>query len=159
MLKSGSWKSKDFIILILILQVIVYFVVYSDIPTARIILSFLYLMFVPGIVILKLLKLRGLDLVEKVFFSVVLSIAFLMFIGVIINEIARLAIADPLSLNLLVFSINTTILIMSLLVASRGDSHLSISLHSKRSKSLFLILLSVSLFRLLWNTCSECFWK
>lgn len=148
MLKGSSWKSKDFVILILILQVVVYFIVYADIPIARIVLGFLYLMFVPGIVILRLLKLRDLDIAEKAFFSVVLSIAFLMFAGVIINEIAKLAIANPLSLNLLIFSINTTILIMSFIVASRDDSNFALALHLRRSKSLFLILLSVSLFLL-----------
>lgn len=148
MIKGSSWKSKDFVILILILQVIVYFVIYADIPTARIVLGLLYLMFVPGIVILRLLKLRDLDLAEKAFFSVVLSIAFLMFVGVIINEIAKLVIANPMSLNLLILSINTTILIMSFVAGSRDDSHLSLALHLKRSQSLFLILLSVSLFLL-----------
>jgi uncharacterized membrane protein len=58
MFKGSRWKSRDFVILVLILQVIVYIVVYADIPTARIVLGFLYLMFLPGIVILRLLKLR-----------------------------------------------------------------------------------------------------
>jgi uncharacterized membrane protein len=148
MLKGDSWKSKDFFILILILQIIVYFVVYANIPTARIVLCFLYLMFIPGMVILRLLKPWDLDLVEKVFFSVVLSFAFLMFVGVIVNDIAKLAIAEPLSLNLLILSINTAILIMSLVVARRDESHFSLTPYLRRSKSLLVILLSVSLFLL-----------
>lgn len=138
-------KSNGFIVLMLILQIVVYFVVYADIPIARMVICFLYLMFVPGVVILKLLAPRNLDITEKVFFSVGLSIAFLMFIGLAINEIAKLAVTDPLSLNFLIISINTVILLMSFIGAKRDDSSLSPTQQLKHSKSLFLILLSASL--------------
>jgi uncharacterized membrane protein len=71
-----------------------------------------------------------------------------MFVGVIINEIAELAVTNPLSLNILILSINTLILIMTFVAASRDDSYFSLDLNLKHSKSLFLILLSVSLFLL-----------
>jgi len=145
-----SWESNGFIALMLILQVIVYFVVYADIPIARMVVCFLYLMFVPGIVILKLLALKNLDITEKILFSAGLSIAFLMFIGVVINEIAKLAFTSPLSLNFLIVSINTTMLLMSFIGARRGDSRLALPPQLKHSKLLFLILLSISL--LLWGS-------
>lgn len=145
-----SWESNGFIALMLILQVIVYFVVYADIPIARMVVCFLYLMFVPGIVILKLLALKNLDITEKILFSAGLSIAFLMFIGVVINEIAKLAFTSPLSLDFLIVSINTTMLLMSFIGARRGDSRLALPPQLKHSKLLFLILLSISL--LLWGS-------
>lgn len=128
-----------------ILQVVVYFAVYLNIPILRTAVCFSYLMFVPGIVILKLLAPKNLDMTEKVFFSVGLSIAFLMLIGVVANEIAKLVVTDPLSLNFLLISINTIILLMSFLGAKRDDSSLSPTQQPKHSKSLFLILLSASL--------------
>lgn len=127
------------------MQIIVYFVVFADIPVARIVVCFLYLMLVPGIVILKLLALKNLDVAEKALFSVGLSVAFLMFMGVILNEIAKLAFTSPLSLNLLLFSINTTILLMSFIGARHDDSTLALAPQTKYSKLLFLILLSISL--------------
>lgn len=68
-----------------------------------------------------------------------------MFIGLAINEIAKLAVTDPLSLNFLIISINTVILLMSFIGAKRDDSSLSPTQQLKHSKSLFLILLSASL--------------
>jgi uncharacterized membrane protein len=129
----------------LILQIIVYFVVFADIAIARTVVCFLYLMLVPGIVILRLLRLENLDIAEKALFSAGLSIAFLMFIGLIINEIARLALTSPLSLNLLIISINTTVLLMSFIGARRDSLSMAPTLQLKHSKSLFLVLLSVSL--------------
>jgi|GEM_PF-988912 len=142
---TRSWWSNVFLLLVLILQVAVYFVVYANVPIARIVVCFLYLIFIPGVVVLKLLAPTNLDITEKVFFSVGLSIAFLMFLGVVVNEIAKLAVADPLSLNFLIFSINTVILLMSFIGAKRNYSGLSPIPQLKHSKSLFLILLSASL--------------
>jgi uncharacterized membrane protein len=68
-----------------------------------------------------------------------------MFIGVIIDEMAKLAFTDPLSLNLLTFGINTTILLMSLIGSRHDDSNLLQVPQSKHSKLLFSILLCASL--------------
>lgn len=137
-----KWRSYSFIALILILQITVYFVVYVDIPIARMVVCFLYLMFVPGIVILKLFALKNLDITEKALFSVGLSIAFLMFTGVVINEIAR----APLSLNLLIFSINTIIILVGIIGTRRNDSGLTRVSQLNHSKWFFLTLLTISLF-------------
>jgi uncharacterized membrane protein len=142
---TRSWESYGFIVLVLILQVAVYLVVYSDVPVARMVVCFLYLMFVPGIAILKLLELKNLDTAEKVLFSTGLSIAFLMFAGLIINEIGRMAFTNPLSLNVLLISINTVVLLMSLIVTRRGGSSLPLLPQLKRSEWLFPILSSISL--------------
>ena len=95
-----SWKSYGFVALVLILQTVVYFVVYANVHIARMVVCSLYLMFIPGIAILKLLELKNLDTAEKALFSTGLSIAFLMFIGLLINEIGRLAFTNPHSIAL-----------------------------------------------------------
>ena len=143
---TRSWKSYGFVALVLILQIIVYFVVYANVLIARTAVCLLYLMFVPGIAILKLLELKNLDTAEKALFSTGLSIAFLMLIGLIINEIGRLAFTNPLSLNLLLISINTVVLLISLIATRRGGSSLPRLPQLKRSEWLFSILLTVSLF-------------
>ena len=146
MSEAHSWKSYGFVGLILILQVFVYFVVYANVPIARMVVCFLYLMFVPGIAILKLLQMKNLDTAEKALFSTGLSIAFLMLIGLIINEIGRLAFTNPLSLNLLLISINTVVLLISLIATRRDGSSIPRLPQLKRSEWLFSILLTVSLF-------------
>jgi uncharacterized membrane protein len=146
MSEAHNWKSYGFLVLVLILQVTVYSVVYANVPIARMVVCFLYLMFVPGIAILKLLEMKNLDTAEKVLFSTGLSIVFLMLIGLFINEIGRLAFTNPLSLNLLLISINTAVLLISLVVTRREGSSLPRLPQLKRSEWLFSILLTVSLF-------------
>lgn len=138
-------RSNGLIPSILILQATVYFVIYADIPVARVVVCFLYLLFVPGIVILKLLALKTLDTSEKTLFSVGLSIAFLMFIGVAINELGKLAFLNPLSLNSLILSINTILLLIAFIGNRRTDSGSAHTPQLKLSRYLFPILLSISL--------------
>lgn len=138
-------KSNGFILSILILQIIVYFVIYADILFARMVICFLYLLFAPGIVILKFLALKTLDISDRILFSVGLSIAFLMFIGVAINELGKLVFANPLSLNLLIVSINTILLLFAFISNRYLDSSLTDTVQSKLLRYLFPILLSISL--------------
>jgi len=143
--ESYSSKSKSFILSILILQIIVFFVIYADIPIARMVVCFFYLLFVPGIVILNLLELKSLDVSEKLLFSVGLSIAFLMLIGVIINELGKLVFTNPLSVDLLILSING-ILLLSAFIGNRRTG--SSSAHMPQLKSsgyLFPILVCILL--------------
>jgi uncharacterized membrane protein len=59
---------------------------------------FVYLSFIPGFVLLKILRLKETSVVDSVLFSVGLSIAFLMFVGLLINEsYLALGISQPLS--------------------------------------------------------------
>jgi uncharacterized membrane protein len=138
-------RSKSFIVLMLLLQVIVYFVVYLDIPFARAVICILYLLFIPGIVALKLLSIKNLAISEKIFFSVALSVAFLMFTGAIINGLVGMAVTNPLSLNVLILSINTIVLVMSFFAARQNESIFASQLQLKSSKLIFLCLVSASI--------------
>lgn len=90
-----------------ILTLILYFVILLNIPLLRQILVFVYLSFVPGIVLLKLFKLR-INLIESIVLSISLSIVFLMLVGLLINEVGyALGIMEPLSVipMTLIFSV------------------------------------------------------
>jgi len=137
-----NWKNERFLIAILFLQLTLYLVVFFDVSVLRPIIGFAYLMFVPGIVILKLLGLRNIDASEKILFSVGLSIAFLMVFGVFINETAPLTgITNPLSLNPLIISIGITLLLMSFI----GVRHDNSSMNLKNSNFLLFTILSIFL--------------
>ncbi len=141
-----GWKSYNFIALVLILQAMVFFVVYANISTARMIIGFIYLLIVPGAVILKLLALERLDVSEKILFSASLSIAFIMFIGVAINELGKLVISNPLSLDILLISINLVLLSVALIGTRRyTDSNLTDTQQAKLSGYLVSILIFVFL--------------
>jgi uncharacterized membrane protein len=140
-------RLNSFAVSILILQVIVYFVTYANIPIARVIICFMYLLFVPGIVILKLLMCEVFDISEKILLSVGLSIAFLMFFGLLTNELGKLVSGNPLSLNPLILSVNSALLLLTLFTL-RGSVQHSSSLHQEKTKisrGLLPILLSICL--------------
>lgn len=82
-----------------------------DVPVARQIFGLLFLTFVPGLIIIKVLGLKELCKTERLLISVGLSIAFLMFAGVMGNELFQFFTSSPLqTINLLlilvVFSIS-----------------------------------------------------
>jgi uncharacterized membrane protein len=104
------------------LQLIVYVTVFLDIPIARQVLGFFYFTFLPGFIIIKLLKLNELDGLETIVFSVGFSVAFLMLFGLFINEfLFLLGVSRPLSLVSLMITLNSLILIGTVLVYLRSE--------------------------------------
>lgn len=119
----AEWKSRDFLVVTLFLQLLVYTLVFFDVPVARQVIGFLYLTFVPGFVIAKLLKLDKLDGLETVLFSVGFSVAFLMIAGLLINDFGLLfGFSEPLSMMPLLITLNGFILVGAVLVFLRGES-------------------------------------
>lgn len=121
-LMHAKWKPRDFLLAILFLQSIVYATVFFDVPVARQVIGFIYFTFVPGFVIVKLLKLDELDGLETVVFSVGLSIAFLMIAGLLVNEFSLLfGFSQPLSLVPLMIVLNSLILMGVVLVYLKSE--------------------------------------
>ena len=118
----AKWKSRDFLVVILFLQFIVCATVFFNVPVARQVIGFVYFTFIPGFIIIKLLKLDELDRLETVLFSVGLSVAFLMLAGLLINEFCFLfGFSKPLSLMPLMIILNSLVLIGGVLVYLRSE--------------------------------------
>jgi uncharacterized membrane protein len=95
--------SRSVIVTALALQFILIFSIYWNIQIVRQVLGFLYLTFVPGIIILKFLGVENLSLADVSALSVGLSLAFLMFVGLLLNELFPLiGFLYPLSTNVLI---------------------------------------------------------
>ena len=115
-------KPKLFLITLLFLQLTFCVSILFDVPVARQVIGFFILTFFPGYIIIKILKLNELCRVETIVFSVGLSIAFLMITGLIVNELCPLiGISRPLSIMPLTITLNSFILIGSILVYLRSD--------------------------------------
>jgi uncharacterized membrane protein len=115
-------KSRVFLLFLLLLQFMVCLTVFVDIPVVRQVVGFIYLTFVPGLIIIKLLKLNELDGLETVLFSVGFSVAFLMIAGLLVNEFGFLAgISEPLSLIPLMIFLNGFTLVGAILSHLRSD--------------------------------------
>jgi len=116
-------KLKAYLILILFLQFITFILVILDTPVARQAIGFVYLTFVPGAVVMKLLKMKIDSLTETVLLVAGLSIAFLMLIGLLVNQLKPLLnISKPLSLWFLLPAINIFVSVCMLAVFLKGKS-------------------------------------
>jgi len=88
----------------------------ADIPILRQIIGFIYLTFIPGIIILRVLKIHKLTIIETFLYSVGLSLAFLMFGGLFINMFYPfLGIYRPISTLPLVITIGIGLLVLCIL--------------------------------------------
>jgi len=115
-------KPRDFLLVLLFLQFMVYLTMFIDVPVARQVIVFFYLTFVPGLIIVKLLKLNELERLETVLFSIGLSVAFLMLAGLLINTFFPLfGVSEPLSLMPLMITLNSFILFGGVLVYLRSE--------------------------------------
>jgi len=86
------------------------------VPIIRQMISSIYLLFIPGILILRLFKLHKLGSISTFLFSVGLSLSTLMWIGFLINLIFPVfGILNPISLGPLVLTISAFILFLCFL--------------------------------------------
>jgi len=141
-IQRSKEKSINFLTFVLLFQVVSYLIVFWNIPIARQAVGFFYLTFIPGMIILKILKLNETDTIGKILFSVGLSIAFLMIIGLLVSELGTLAgISNPLSIVPLMILLNSVILLLGFLGYLREkDFRFSLTENGKLSLFTFFML-------------------
>lgn len=84
---------------VILIQFLTDIAIVFDVPLARQILGFLYLTYVPGLVLIELFRLSSFDTAQTLLFSSGFSIAMLMFSGLLVNILfPLLGIHDPLSI-------------------------------------------------------------
>ena len=114
--------SRDTFLTLLLLQIIFVLVVVFDIPVFRQAFCFFYLTFIPGFLILSIIGLN-LKKIEAVVFSVGFSIAFLMIVGLLVNEFGLiLGFQEPLSAGPLLICFNAILFLFSLII-SRSEQN------------------------------------
>lgn len=120
-LKMNNWEISKFLTIIFAIQISVLGLIGLDliglkIPFLREFLSVIYIIFVPGILILRTLKLHEFSSIETLLFTVGLSIVTLMFMGFFINLIYPfLGISKPISLFPIIITLSSFVLLMSIL--------------------------------------------
>ena len=98
---NGS--NSRFLIFILALQAAVFISILFNIPYVRQVLGFIFFIFVPGYLILRIFRIEKPHATETIVISVGLSIAFLMLIGLFINELGSFNIfSHPLAIENLI---------------------------------------------------------
>lgn len=118
--QMNDWGIKTFLILVISIQFSLWGLIGLDyigfnIPILRQLIGFIYLTFIPGILILRILKLHELGNIDTLLYSTGLSLSTLMFIGFSMNMIyPALGITKPLSL--IPLNITISIVVLSLCV-------------------------------------------
>jgi uncharacterized membrane protein len=123
-MKTTNWKPR-FLIYVLALQVAVILAIVVNIPFVRQVLVPLYLILVPGFALLKALRIETSNVAETVLFSVGLSIASVMLIGLLINESGF--IPQPLSTTPLLIVTSIFVLLVSALSCLKEKGNLRLS--------------------------------
>jgi len=135
---------KSALLLVLLSMFIFCFVVFLDIPIARQVIGFLYLTFIPGFVFLKILKPDKFSVVEKVLFSVGLSVAFLIIAGLLVNELSLIfGFIQPLSLTPLMIVLNSLILVGVVFIYLTGEGVGVWNIESLKKSPLSLLFLGL----------------
>ena len=120
-LQMNDWEIVKFLKVILAIQLALWGVISLDaiglqIPIIRQLIGFIYLTFVPGILILRILKLHKLGNIETLLYTVGLSIATLMFTGLFMNTVYPLfGIYGPISIMPLIITISMLVLVLCIL--------------------------------------------
>jgi uncharacterized membrane protein len=121
-IKINDWRFRRVFILVICLQLALVGLVFMDsvgfnLTFLRILIGLIYLLLIPGMLILRILKLHKLNIITNILYSVGLSLATLMFIGFFINFLYPfLGLNKPISLISLmitIFIINSILLILS----------------------------------------------
>ena len=120
-LKMNDWEINKFLKVIFTIQVSVLGIILMDglgvyIPILRQIIPVIYLLFVPGILILRIIRVHKISSSEVLLYSVGLSIASIMLIGFFINLIYPLIrISNPISLLPLIITVSIFVVVLSFL--------------------------------------------
>ena len=120
-LQMNDWEIRKFLKAILSIQLAMWGVIGLDaiglqIPILRQLIGFVYLTFIPGIIILRILKLHKLGNIETLLYTVGLSIATLMFTGLFINTVYPIfGISGPISITPLIITISMLVLVLCVL--------------------------------------------
>ncbi|MGZ7209467.1 MAG: DUF2206 domain-containing protein, partial [Methanobacterium sp.] len=105
-----------------------------QIPILTPVITLIYLIFIPGILVLKYLDLEEIGFIEILLFGAGISIGILMFTGLIVNVIYPLiGVTKPISTIPLIITINAVVLILILL----GRNH-DITLKNKINYDILL---------------------
>ncbi len=119
--RINDWKLADTLKAALVLQLVVFALVGGDavgmhLPLARALVGVAYMLFLPGVLFLRVLRAHDLGSTRTLLFSVGLSIATVMFVGLFANVVyPLLGIERPLSLAPVVGTMTAVVALLAAL--------------------------------------------
>jgi len=138
--------AKKFFIFVLIFLALTDLAIFLNIPVLRQMLGFIFFTTIPGLLILRILRLNRLNLTETIVLSLGLSIACLMFLGLFIDwAYSALGYGTPLSMISIIISLSVFAVILNVIcyMRNRRFSLPRFSFKLDRREKLFLLLPSI----------------
>lgn len=122
MVEMKNLDAKQYFAILVAIILLTDLIILLDVPFLRQILGFLCFTIIPGLLILHVLKLNEIEFLKKFVLSVGLSVAFLMFTGLLVNSLYPL-ILKPLSLIPILISFSIILIIFTLIayIRNRND--------------------------------------
>jgi uncharacterized membrane protein len=120
-LQMNDWKFSRFIKLIIIIQFLMLIIIglnlkNINLPVISSLIAFLYLTFIPGYLILRVLRIHCIGSIKSLLYSVALSILSVMFLGFLANMLLPyLGISNPITLLPLSILITVYVIILAVL--------------------------------------------
>jgi uncharacterized membrane protein len=106
-----------------------------DIPIVRQVVAFLFLSFIPGMLVLRILRVHNVNIVESLLYSVGLSLAFTMVMGVLANfTLPPLGISRPIALMPLTITVTLFSLILCIVAYIRDKDFRSVNRNNAEVK-------------------------
>ena len=128
---SNGRKGNNTLLLIVVFVIATVVAAFADIPVLRQILGFMFLTFFSGWLIIHMLGLNNLSQLVKLVLSVGLSVAFVMFFGLLINTLyPLLGYSRPLDTLSVVSSFSVILLFMAAIASLRSGSRFSLNLET-----------------------------
>lgn len=146
-LQLNDWGIKKFLAVVLAIQLAIwgligFEILFFELPILRQLVGFIYLTFIPGYLVLRVLKIHNLDSIESLLYAVGLSLASLMFIGFFMNTFYPLAgIQKPISLGSLILTLSAFILILCILCYKSNSSYEKTEIEISLSPAMLFLFL------------------
>jgi len=146
--KINDWPIRKFLLVVLSLHFMFLGSIFVDmigleIPLLRAIICFIYLSFIPGAIILRIINLYSFGSIENFLYSVGLSISTVFFTGWTVNVFSKYVhFSNPMSIIPLTFSISVIIFILCIFCYFLGkDFPFTASIDTKNLVSIPSLLL------------------
>ncbi|HMK53190.1 MAG TPA: DUF2206 domain-containing protein [Methanobacteriaceae archaeon] len=126
-LRMNDWKMNDFLKVVLIIQALWVFSILLNIYDIKLvllqpILGFILFAFIPGFIIMRIMRIHGLNNIKTILYSVGLSLSLLMGIGFIIDLLYQyMGLKWPLSSANIIIIFNCLLLILLTIAYIRDD--------------------------------------
>jgi uncharacterized membrane protein len=128
LIQINDWSGRTFLKCIIGVQLAIVvligldLVAGVDIPILRELIGFVYLAFVPGMLVLRILRLHHLGIIKTLILTVALSISTLMLLGLAMNTVLPLlGLEKPISLIPITIAMAAIVLGLSLIIYGRRE--------------------------------------